>query len=94
MKYPLGIQTFSEIVSGNYLYQSGYLTIKEYSKVRKQYRLGFLNEEVRKGFTESLYRYYASDASAFADDNRDVYKVGINISKDQRTMDDWKIIKD
>lgn len=182
------------------LYQSGYLTIKDYSKVRKQYRLGFPNEEVRKGFSESLYRYYVSDglerydalvaayneyvvvgndmesflphlktfydkfpytlvnnnerhyqavmytifamlgadihpeyqtsngridlllktkksiyvfelkvdqgsevainqivnkayASAFADDNREVYKVGINFSKDQRTMDDWKIIK-
>ncbi len=182
------------------LYQSGYLTIKEYSKVRKQYRLGFPNEEVRKGFSESLYRYYASDelerydalvaayneyvveendmesflphlktfydkfpyslvnnnerhyqavmytifamlgadihpeyqtsngridlllktkksiyvfelkvdqgskvainqimnkgySTAFADDKREVYKVGINFSKDQRTMDDWKIIK-
>ena len=43
------------------LYQSGYLTIKEYNDIRKQYRLGFPNEEVRKGFSESLYRYYASD---------------------------------
>lgn len=182
------------------LYQSGYLTIKEYSPIRKQYRLGFPNEEVRKGFSESLYRYYASDglerydalvaaynenvvlnndmesflphlktfydkfpyslvnnnerhyqavmytifamlgadinpeyqtsngridlllktakgiyifelkvnkdsqvavnqiadnhyADAFADDSRDVYQVGINFSKDQRTMDDWKVIK-
>ena len=43
------------------LYQSGYLSIKEYSKIKKQYRLGFPNEEVRKGFSESLYRYYAPD---------------------------------
>ena len=43
------------------LYQSGYLTIKEYDADRKQYRLSFPNEEVRKGFSESLYRYYAPD---------------------------------
>lgn len=43
------------------LYQSGYLTIKEYDADRMQYRLSFPNEEVRKGFSESLYRYYAPD---------------------------------
>ena len=43
------------------LYQSGYLTIKEYDEDRMLYRLGFPNEEVRKGFSESLYRYYAPD---------------------------------
>lgn len=41
------------------LYQSGYLTIKEYDKERKQYRLGFPNEEVRQGFSTSLFRYYS-----------------------------------
>jgi len=41
------------------LYQSGYLTIKEYNKKLRMYRLGFPNEEVRQGFSESLYRYYA-----------------------------------
>lgn len=41
------------------LYQSGYLTIKEYNDDLGMYRLGFPNEEVRKGFSESLYRYYA-----------------------------------
>lgn len=50
------------------LYQSGYLTIKEYNADRKQYLLGFPNEEVRKGFSESLYRYYASDAYGAYDD--------------------------
>lgn len=38
------------------LYQSGYLTIKEYNNDLGMYRLGFPNEEVRKGFSESLYR--------------------------------------
>lgn len=41
------------------LYQSGYLTIKEYNSKLRMYRLGFPNEEVRQGFSESLYRYYA-----------------------------------
>ena len=39
------------------LYQSGYLTIKEYLPHRDQYVLGFPNKEVRKGFATSLYRY-------------------------------------
>ena len=40
------------------LYQSGYLTIKEYDKHRRLYRLSFPNEEVRQGFSESLVKYY------------------------------------
>ena len=34
------------------LYQSGYLTIKEYDKRRRLYRLSFPNKEVRQGFSE------------------------------------------
>lgn len=41
------------------LYQSGYLTIKEYDKDRRLYRLGFPNEEVKQGFSTSLFRYYS-----------------------------------
>ena len=43
------------------LYQSGYLTIKEYDKQSRLYRLGFPNEEVRQGFSTSLFRYYSPD---------------------------------
>ena len=32
------------------LYQSGYLTIKEYDRRRRLYKLDFPNSEVRKGF--------------------------------------------
>ena len=42
------------------LYQSGYLTIKDYRPSRDQYVLGFPNQEVRKGFAISLYRYVAN----------------------------------
>ena len=43
------------------LYQSGYLTIKDYNRIGKMYKLAFPNEEVRKGFSNSLFRYYAPD---------------------------------
>jgi len=43
------------------LYQSGYLTIKDYNRFGKMYKLAFPNEEVRKGFSNSLFRYYAPD---------------------------------
>ena len=43
------------------LYQSGYLTIKVYDKQSRQYRLGFPNEEVRQGFSTSLFQYYSPD---------------------------------
>ena len=43
------------------LYQSGYLTIKDYIETTDTYKLAFPNEEVRKGFSNSLFRYYAPD---------------------------------
>lgn len=43
------------------LYQSGYLTIKDYIEMADTYKLAFPNEEVRKGFSNSLFRYYAPD---------------------------------
>ena len=43
------------------LYQSGYLTIKDYIETADTYKLAFPNEEVKKGFSNSLFRYYAPD---------------------------------
>lgn len=43
------------------LYQSGYLTIKGYNRRSKVYKLGFPNSEVKQGFSNSLFRYYAPD---------------------------------
>ena len=40
------------------IYQSGYLTIKSYDPRFMTYRLGFPNEEVERGFTRFLFRYY------------------------------------
>lgn len=40
------------------LFQSGYLTLKEYDGMLDEYVLGFPNEEVHEGFASSLYKYY------------------------------------
>ena len=40
------------------LYQSGYITIKDYEPEFDTYVLGIPNEEVRKGLAVSLYEYY------------------------------------
>ena len=50
------------------IYQSGYLTIKDYDKEVKLYTLGFPNNEVRYGFLEFLLPYYTevtSDETCF-----------------------------
>lgn len=50
------------------LYQSGYLTIKDYDPEFKYYTLGFPNREVREGFVKYLVPYYTpknSDRSVF-----------------------------
>ena len=41
------------------LYQSGYLTIKEYDERFKTYRLGFPNREVEEGFVKYLVPFYS-----------------------------------
>ncbi len=46
------------------LYQTGYLTIKEYDRRTKLYTLGYPNEEVRIGFTQCLLANYNQDYSA------------------------------
>ena len=41
------------------MYQSGYLTIRDYDKRTKTLTLGFPNEEVRNGFMKYVYPFYA-----------------------------------
>lgn len=40
------------------IYQSGYLTIKEYDEEFNLYRLGFPNKEVEDGFVKFLVPFY------------------------------------
>lgn len=42
------------------LFQSGYLTLKAYDSHSERYILGFPNQEVRRGFADCLYKYYAN----------------------------------
>ncbi|MGX8697973.1 MAG: PD-(D/E)XK nuclease domain-containing protein, partial [Prevotella sp.] len=43
------------------LFQSGYLTLKDYDPFNNEYTVGFPNGEVREGFSYSLYKYYMED---------------------------------
>ena len=43
------------------LFQSGYLTLKEYHPEDGSFTLGFPNEEVYRGFASSLYLYYTDN---------------------------------
>ena len=45
------------------IYQSGYLTIKDYDKEFQSYTLGFPNEEVKYGFLNFLTPYYTGVSS-------------------------------
>lgn len=49
------------------LYQSGYLTIKEYDCDRNAYLLAYPNEEVRLGFSRCLMPYYLHENTSEAD---------------------------
>ena len=62
------------------LYQTGYLTIKEYNVRRRKFRLGIPNNEVRKGLMKVLLPYYvktkAKSAKDLADDIVDSLETG------------------
>ena len=57
-----GLQTYRAVAQEPFpiLFQAGYLTIKEYVKDLRLYRLGFPNNEVRYGFLHNLLPAYSS----------------------------------
>ena len=57
-----GLQTYRAVTQDALpiLFQAGYLTIKEYIKEARMYRLGFPNDEVRYGFLENLLPAYST----------------------------------
>ncbi|MGP1454450.1 MAG: ATP-binding protein [Treponema sp.] len=57
-----GLETYRAVTENALpiLFQSGYLTIKEYISDVRLYRLGFPNDEVRYGFLENLLPAYSS----------------------------------
>lgn len=75
------------------LYQSGYLTMKDYNPIENEFVLGFPNQEVREGFAHSLYKYYLEDYVGSEDALGNAFKrLSLNISQDRRTIDDFRII--
>ena len=56
--FDLPLESFDDPVP--LLYQSGYLTIKDYRKDRDIYTLDFPNLEVRKGFADCLFQHVTS----------------------------------
>ena len=56
-----GLQTYRAVAADvlPILFQAGYLTIKEYIKDLRLYRLGFPNDEVRYGFLHNLLPAYS-----------------------------------
>ena len=65
------------------LFQSGYLTIKDYDNEDDAYILGFPNSEVRTGFAGSLYRYVTNTTA----DNRERSALTIAYKAFRRTDD-------
>ena len=59
------------------IYQSGYLTIKDYDKEVLLYTLGFPNDEVRYGFLNFLVPYYTDVTNA---------ETGFHIAKFMREL--------
>jgi len=56
-----GLQTYRAVAQDTLpiLFQAGYLTIKEYIRDLRLYRLGFPNDEVRYGFLHNLLPAYS-----------------------------------
>lgn len=77
------------------LYQSGYLTIKNYKPLTKSYQLGYPNKEVRIGMLRSLSPNYLSDEKGYlipySANGKKLVKVGVNYDSVQRTIGEWII---
>lgn len=61
------------------LYQSGYLTIKNYDPRFKTYRLGFPNREVREGFVKYLVPFYTPK-----NDNKSLFSIELFVEEVER----------
>lgn len=62
------------------IYQSGYLTIKDYNRQFNTFLLDFPNNEVKSGFLTLL-----------AADKRKVYRIGASFSSETGTIADWEV---
>ena len=76
-----GLQTYRAVAQDALpiLFQSGYLTIKEYIKEAQMYRLGFPNDEVRYGFLKNLLPAYT--AVPFGETGKSVWQFVEDVRK-------------
>ena len=76
-----GLQTYRAVAEDALpiLFQSGYLTIKEYIKEAQMYRLGFPNDEVRYGFLKNLLPVYT--AVPFGETGKSVWQFVEDVRK-------------
>ena len=76
-----GLETYRAVAQDTLpiLFQAGYLTIKEYIKEARMYRLGFPNDEVRYGFLENLLPAYSG--LAFGETGMSVWRFVEDIRK-------------
>lgn len=68
------------------LFQTGYLTIKEYNRKIKRYRLGIPNKEVKSGLLNVLLPYYVKSKSATANKLTDDIVISFILGKPQQAM--------
>ncbi len=54
------------------LYQTGYLTIKEFEPLLSTFRLGFPNREVSQAFSESLLQFFSKEKAQSANDLNEI----------------------
>lgn len=89
MKYPVGIQTFEQIREDieqplPMIYQSGYLTIKDFDPEDQTYRLDLPNNEVKKGFTVLLAADYLKSKGSPAS-----WLIQAQMALREGTVGDW-----
>ena len=68
------------------MYQSGYLTIKDYNEDDDVLALGFPNSEVRHGFAEYILPFYVNNSSAVSNFDYLVFKKEIKDGKAEDFM--------
>ena len=85
------------------IYQSGYLTVKDYDMEMNEYLLDFPNVEVRKGFLDMVATEYLKpreDVSTMASDAARALRAGNldalrdKMTADSGTIDDWLVVED
>ena len=80
-RYPIGIQTFQNIIEGNYIYVDKTKYIADFR--RKGMKYVFLSRPRR--FGKSLF---ASTLHSYSD-GRKLYKIGVNYDSAKRTLGEW-----